>query len=36
MSIGVAVTDLLFSYSVAVAYIVLAACLVPTVVRRFK
>jgi len=34
ISIGVAVTDFLLSYS-AVAYIVVAARLVPTVVRLF-
>jgi hypothetical protein len=34
IAIGVAVTDFLFSVVVAMAYIVVAAWLVPTVVRR--
>jgi hypothetical protein len=34
IAIGVAVTDFLFSVVVAMAYIVVAAWLVPTLVRR--
>jgi hypothetical protein len=34
IAIGVAVTDFLLSFWVGVAYIVLAAWLVPTIVRR--
>jgi hypothetical protein len=34
ITIGVAVTDFLFSVIVAMAYIVVAAWLVPTLVRR--
>ncbi len=35
VAIGVAVTDFLLSFWVGVAYIVVAAWLVPTLVRRF-
>ena len=35
IAIGVAVTDFLLSFWVGVAYIVLAAWAVPTLVRRF-
>jgi uncharacterized membrane protein YagU involved in acid resistance len=34
IAIGVAVTDFLFSVVVAIAYLVVAAWLVPTMVRR--
>ena len=36
VAIGVAVTDFLLSFWVGVAYLVLAAWLVPTVVRRLR
>ena len=35
IAIGVAVTDFLYSFWVGVAYIVLAAWAVPTIVRRY-
>lgn len=35
VAIGVAVTDFLLSFWVGVAYVVVAAWLVPTAVRRF-
>jgi hypothetical protein len=35
VAIGVAVTDFLLSFWVGVAYIIVAAWLAPTVVRRF-
>jgi tetrahydromethanopterin S-methyltransferase subunit B len=35
IAIGVAVTDFLLSFWVGIAYVVVAAWLVPTVVRRF-
>ena len=36
IAIGVAVTDFLLSFWVGVAYIVVAAWVVPTLVRRFS
>jgi uncharacterized membrane protein (DUF485 family) len=36
IAIGVAVTDFLLSFWVAVAYVVFAAWLVPTVARRLR
>jgi hypothetical protein len=36
VAIGVAVTDFLLSFWVGVAYVLVTAWLVPTVVRRFR